>query len=298
MKYTCALLVLNSLFVVGLQPQTATAKTLYSGSGFPQNETPQWLIGRGINSSREIITPDLSLDPITNSVVVKTENIDDSSPTAGYFGYTNQIPSIFTTSGLSLLNSKFPVLNADAGYSIFFEVALTESFPEEDLNRAPFSVVAISSDVTKGIELDFEEDLIFAQSDTLDPITKFSEFTRAETSDPSADIDLTISNGYELRISEDGYELFINEDTTPLLTGDLRNYEFDIFATDPSLPFNPYEAPNFLYFGDLSDRAAGTFTLGEIRVETATATPESNFALALALIGIGFTSNRLYKSRK
>ena len=58
----------------------------------------------------------------------------------------------------------------------------------------------------------------------------------------------------------------------------MRDYEFDINATDPSLPFNPYETPNFLFFGDLTDEAAGEFTLGEVRVEAATAsTPEANF---------------------
>ena len=103
MKYTCALLALNSLLVVGLQPQAATATILYSGSGFPEAEL--WLVPGAINSSGFPIdpVPNRSFDPVTNAVIVQTENIDSTSSTAGYFGYTNQIPNPASIpSGLSL----------------------------------------------------------------------------------------------------------------------------------------------------------------------------------------------------
>ncbi len=288
MKYTCALFALNSLVLVGLQPQIATATTLYTGEDLPEKQG--WLVPGAIQSDGVPIS-DVSdfqiVDPVTKAFTLQTHNIDPNSNSfAGYLGYTNYFaqPPIF--SELQLVNSEFSELNIDDGYSVFFDVAV-KSLSEDNPDRAGFSVIAISSDVTKGIELDFEPDLIFAQSDTIDN-TGASEFVREETSTPIVTSD---SNSYELRVNPSTYELFANGDK--ILNGNLRDYEFNINATNPNLPFNPYETPNFLFFGDLTDEAAGDFTLGEVRVEAAIATattPEANFTLALALIGIGLTA--------
>lgn len=293
MKCTCALLALNSLVLIGLQPQIATATTLYTGEDLPEKQG--WLVPGAIQSNGVPIS-DISdfqtVDPVTEAFTLQTNDIDSNSDSfAGYLGYTNNFAQPPSFSELQLVNSGFPELNADEGYSIFFYVAIN-SLIEDNLDRAAFSILAISSNVTKGIELDFEEDLIFAQSNTLNS-TGASEFVRAETSTPIVTGD---SNSYELRVNPSTYELFANGDR--VLDGSLRDYEFDINATDPSLPFNPYETPNFLFFGDLTDEAAGEFTLGEVRVEVATAsTPEANFTLALALIGIGFTTKKILKKK-
>ena len=286
MKYTCALFALNSLVLVGLQPQIATATTLYTGEDLPEKQG--WLVPGAIQSDGVPIS-DVSdfqiVDPVTEAFTLQTHNIDPNSDSfAGYLGYTNHFAQPPSFSELQLVNSEFPELNTDDGYSIFFDVAV-KSLSEDNLDRAAFSVIAISSDVTKGIELDFEQDLIFAQSDLIDS-TGASEFVRAETSTPIITSD---SNSYELRVNPSTYELFANGNR--VLDGNLRDYEYNINATDPNLAFNPYETPNFLFFGDLTDEAAGDFTLGEVRVEAATAsTPESNFTLALALMGIALTA--------
>ena len=293
MKYTCALLAINFLVLVGLQPQNVTATTLYSGEGLPENEG--WLVPGAIQSNGNPIL-DVSdfqtVDDVSSAFTLQTHNIDpDSDSFAGYLGYTNYSAQPPSFSELQLVNNGFPELNADNGYSIFFDVAV-KSITENNPDRAAFSVIAISSDKQKGIELDFEQDLIFAQSDTVDS-TGFSEFVRAETSTP---IVTTNSNSYELRVNPSTYELFANGDR--ILNGNLRDYEYDRNATDPNLPFNPYETPNFLFFGDLTDEAAGDFTLGEVRVEAATATastPENNFTLALSLIGIGLTAKKFFR---
>lgn len=289
MKYTCALLALNSLVLVGLQTQIATATTLYTGEGLPENEG--WLVPGAIQSDGNPIL-DISdyqtVDPVTEAFTLQTYNIDsDGDSFAGYLGYTNHFTQPPGFSELQLVNNGFPELNADNGYSIFFDLAV-KSLTETNEDRAAFSVIAVSSDVTKGIELDFERDLVFAQSDTVDSSTGFSEFVRAETSTP---IITSNSNSYELRVNPFSYELFANGNK--VLDGNLRDYEYNTNATDPNLPFNPYETPNFLFFGDLTDEAAGDITLGEVRVEAATATastPENNFTVALALIGIGLTA--------
>lgn len=289
MKYTCALLALNSLVLVGLQTQIATATTLYTGEGLPENQG--WLVPGAIQSDGVPIS-DISdyqtVDPVTEAFTLQTYNIDpDGDSFAGYLGYTNHLAQPPGFSELQLVNNGFPELNADNGYSIFFDL-IVKPLTETNEDRAAFSVIAVSSDVTKGIELDFEQDLIFAQSDTVDNSTGFSEFVRAETSTP---IITSNSNSYELRVNPSTYELFANGNQ--VLDGNLRDYEYNINATDPNLPFNPYETANFLFFGDLTDEAAGDITLGEVRVEAATATastPENNFTVALALMGIGLTA--------
>ena len=289
MKYTCALLAINFLVLVGLQPQNVTATTLYSGEGLPENEG--WLVPGGIQSNGNPISEvsDFqTVDSVTEAFTLQTYNIDPNSNIAGYLGYTNHFAQPPGFSELQLVNNEFPELNADNGYSIFFDVAV-KPITENNPDRAAFSVIAISSNKQRGIELDFEQDSIFAQSDTINS-TGASEFVRAETSTP---IITRNSNSYELRVNPSTYELFANGDR--VLNGNLRDYEYNIDATDPNLPFNPYETPNFLFFGDLTDEAAGDFTLGEVRVEAATATastPEASFTVALALMGIGLTAKK------
>lgn len=307
MKYTYALLALNSLFLVGLQPQIASASTLstvlYDSSGLPEDDTPRWLAPGAIDSNGFPITDINSfqtVDSTTNAFTLQTNNIDSSSDTAGYLGYSNytavantDTPNPFDVK-LELVNPAFPVLNADDSYSVFFEVGVNP-FEVNSTDRGSFSIVAISSDISKGIELDFDENTIFAQSD-VDNGSGFSQFTRAEEFNSGSTIDLSQLNSYELKINSSTYQLFANGDTSAILTGNLRDYEFSTVLTNPPLPFNPYETENFLFFGDLTDRAAGSFTLGEVRVETATAsTPEFDFTLALSLIGVGMIGKRIFK---
>ena len=293
MKYLPALLAINSLLALGLQPQIASATTLYNGSGLPEE---QGWIAPGAVGSNGLPIATFNVTPGTDGVTVQTDNIDSSSgatATSGYLGYSNYTASPNTATPdpfdaeLNLINPAFPVLNADDGYSIFFDVAV-DPVPETDPNRASFSLLVVSSDKTKSIELDFEADLVFAQSDA-DNGSGLSEFTRAETSTP---IDTSIIRSYELKADSSTYELLA--DNTSILTGNLRDYEFDADNSEPSLPFDPYETPNFLFFGDLTDQAAGSFTLGEVRVENAIAsTPEFSPVFTITLLGIGMGVQKL-----
>jgi hypothetical protein len=290
MKSIRAFLALNSLFFVCLQPQIATATTLYNGSGRP--EAQGWLIPGGIKSSGiplVNITPYQTIE--SNGITIRTNNIEPTvSPSAGYLGYSNHTANFRNLSELQLVNSGFPTLDINIGYSIFFDAAVNPVIDNDD-NRAAFSLIVISSDLTKGIELDFDVNRIFAQSDTVSA-GSFSEFIRAETSD---NFNTNNSNSYELRIKNLTYQLFANNNPIALLTGNLKDYEFDINTTDPNLPFNPYETANFLFFGNLTDKASGEFTLGSVRVEAAdaTTTPEFTPILSLALVGISFTTSRV-----
>src|SRR4028118_2129711 len=122
-------------------------------------------------------------------------------------------------------------------------------------------MIAISSDGVNGIDLGFtNRNLdpnggIFAQRDT--PL-----FTRGEN------VAFNISNAtdYKLVVQGNTYRLFAG--STALLTNQpLRNYTaFDPTTTDPPLPYSPFSQPNFLFFGDETDQASSTFTLGPISV--------------------------------
>jgi len=136
--------------------------------------------------------------------------------------------SIYAGYGLTDVNP--PVLDRTAGYTITFEVAVMNE-AHNNSNRAGFSIIALSND-TRGIELGFWQDSIWAQNGPP------NLFTRGE----SIAVDTTISRRYALAIKGDQYTLIAND--VVLLSGVLRDYMS--FAG----PIDPYETPNFLFFGD------------------------------------------------
>lgn len=130
-------------------------------------------------------------------------------------------------------------------------------------DRAGFSIIAISSDAQTGIELGFtKRNLganggIFAQQDN--PL-----FTRGV----NANLNISTATDYKLVVQGSTYTLFAGGVAIPSLTNQpLRNYTaFNPTTSQPALPFNPYRQPSFLFFGDDTDQASATFTLGNISV--------------------------------
>jgi hypothetical protein len=189
----------------------------------------------------------------------------------GYTGFTNYTldldlasidPLTFDINSIDLIpvNPAFPILNPATGFSITFDLAITEE--QSNANRAGFNVTVISNDLTKGVELGFKEngestDYVFIQNANLN---------NASAGENSSAIPLEISanNQYTLTFQGDTYSLFANGNA--LLTGQLRDYVFDPTNSDPPLPSNanPYETQNLLFFGDNTDQGYSTFTLGEI----------------------------------
>jgi hypothetical protein len=55
-----------------------------------------------------------------------------------------------------------------------------------------------------------------------------------------------------------------------ILTGSLRTYQFDPLNSSPPLPFNPYEIPGFLFFGDNTGQESGEFRLHRASIKAAT----------------------------
>lgn len=279
MKYSYALLALNSLISIGLQPQIASASTLlYDGNGLP--EAQGWLIPGAIQSNGFPTS-------LSGTVVPGGVEVDSDANGAEYAGYSNYNPLTNT-----FVNPNFPTLDSDSSYSIFFNAMLDNdpnTFSDPDDNsRAAFSITAIGTD-NRGIEIGFDSNQIFAQS---------PEFMQVAAETQS--FDTSSNTDYQLSVLGNTYQLLANTGSgfSPVINGSLREYNFNPLVSQPPLGiFNPYEIPNFLFFGDNTGQAYGTFTLGEVRVETATAsTPEANFTVALALIGIGFTA--ISKKRK
>ncbi|MDJ0533839.1 MAG: hypothetical protein QNJ70_15340 [Xenococcaceae cyanobacterium MO_207.B15] len=280
MKFILALLSISSIFCIYSKSVDALTKTLYDGSGLPENDSPQWLTPGALLSTGEPI-------PLaTGTAVAGGVQVDSNANSAEYFGYSNYNP---LTS--SFVNSSFPNLNQNSGYSIFFNVALDTANDFSDTNnnnRAAFSITAIGAG-NEGIEIGFDSDQIFAQS---------SNFTQVPTETQS--FTTSASTDYQLAVSGNTYELLADTGSgfSTVINGSLRTYNFNPLASNPPLgSFNPYEIPNFLFFGDNTGQAHGTFTLGQISVETVNVPFDVSPTLGLALIGIGIGVRKLYIMR-
>ncbi len=191
----------------------------------------------------------------TNSVTLDTSTIIQASgrEKEGYAGYSNHTFNPVSNS-LQPVSNSFPTLDRTAGFYLSFQAALNAE--SSNPNRAGFSVLVVSSDGQNGIELGFKSDRIFAQSDS---------FTEAETAAPTR-FSLSDTVNYELAVIGDRYRLFANN--SPILSGSLRQYNFNPAQSDPPLPdsFNPYTTSNFLFFGDNTDQGSANVTLGPISV--------------------------------
>lgn len=189
--------------------------------------------------------------------------LDTSINAALYAGYSN-----YTLSGQPK-NLSFPTLNRNQGYSLAFETrVISNNLVSND--RAGFSVIVVSSDGLRAIELAFQSlspttGRIFAQSDdiTANPGGQPQVlFTPAE----GVDFNTNALTGYRLEVVGNNYVLFANG--TQILTGPLRNYSN--FQPPNQLIPDPYNIPNFVFFGDNTTSASGRFELGDVAVQTAT----------------------------
>ncbi|MEM7033240.1 MAG: choice-of-anchor Q domain-containing protein [Chloroflexota bacterium] len=168
--------------------------------------------------------------------------LDTTANIVDYAGYSHA-PPLHTT----------PILDHNTGYSLRFVAQLiTETHISND--RAGFSVIAISSDGIRGIELGFWTDRIWAQEggDTEPPLFTHAEEALFDTTTGLIQYELVINN-YEYSLLAAGNEI---------LRGRLRDY------TDFSGPIDPYETPNFVFLGDDTTSAQAEVRLGAIELVT------------------------------
>lgn len=144
-------------------------------------------------------------------------------------------------------------LERTPGFSVRFGLKVLAEDHGSRVDRAGVSVTVLSAD-KKGIELGFWTDRIWAQTDS--PM-----FTHAE----EALWNTGVTTTYELRLVGGTYTLLANG--SPLLTGAVRDYTAFVGTIDP------YETPNFLFFGDNTTSARGTFALGLVELAPLTTPP-------------------------
>src|SRR4028118_1770557 len=218
-----------------------------------------------------------------NTTGINTATIYPSNSPAGYAGYSNYNPqSLLTPAAAILPPFTAATLDRTAGYTISFNAAIpTET---SDPNRAGFSVTAISSDGLYGLELGFKNGRIFAQSAT---------FTEPTTLGPeNANFNTSANNNYVLKVQGTTYELFANNFPSAILTGPLRQIQFDPALSQPPLSFNPYRLPSFLFFGDNTDQGSATFRLGRIAVnDLPVASPDNAITTVGTKVKIKVLSN-------
>ncbi len=161
-------------------------------------------------------------------------------------------------------------LDRTNGFALLFTVQL-KAENHNSADRAGFSVIAFGED-KRGIELGFWTNRVFAQSDS--PL-----FTHAEDApiNPAAGF-----ADYVLTIGATHYALRVNG--TPVLSGPVRDYTAFVG------PIDPYETPNFLFFGDDTSSAAASVSLRRIALVTA---PRLTASSAQAICWNG-VSNQTY----
>lgn len=197
--------------------------------------------------------------------LIPTGRTLSATANTGYAGFTNytvdfdniDFNDIEGSLTFQPVNQTFPTLDPDAGFTVAFDLAILNEVSEA--NRAGFSLVVVSNDPSKEIEIGFKTegaDRAFAQS---------TNFTEAEDSSDTA-LDFSTQRTYWLSVSENTYSLSANG--VEILSGNTRDYNFDPTMSDPPLPVsaNPYQTSNFLFFGDNTDQGHAQFTLGEIAV--------------------------------
>ncbi|MBE9010116.1 hypothetical protein IQ250_07845 [Pseudanabaenaceae cyanobacterium LEGE 13415] len=278
MKQLLTATLTSTFLLIGSASASALTTVLYSGAiGTPPNNRPgnqSWLyVPRRSSATPASTQTSDSLGTVFNS----TSNINIES---GY-GWTAT------------------PLNSTTGYNLQFNLQLLQEVlnPLNDptnpsdtngdgkADRAGLSIIAISSDVTKSIELGFFVNRIWEQEGGA---TKPPRFTQAEgvTFDTRTSV-----NQYDLSILGNTYYLYANSNyVTPILTGSLRDYSAEVLPSP-----NPYITPNSIFIGDNTTAASAQFRVNQV-VFTDSAIAPIPFAFN-PLFGFGmFAVSRLRKA--
>jgi Ca2+-binding RTX toxin-like protein len=177
-----------------------------------------------------------------------TQLVSTQAGSAGYSNYDTFLPIP--------LNTNFPVLDRTKGFTLSFNVKINSEDHSGDSNRAGFSVIVVTSDNTKAIELGFWENEIWAQ--TASPLFSHSTTERTTSFDTKSD------KRYDLKIKDDTYQLFATD--TLLFSGSLRDYT-TFNHTGAGLPYDPYERTNFIFLGDNTSSAQADVNLGRVELQ-------------------------------
>jgi len=277
MKILWTSAIASTVFLTGTINEKAGAINLYNGTGLPGSQLTLQI--GAIKSDGTAVSPFTGTgQTIVTGQGVKVDTAANSAEYSGYSNYTYFNPAIFQSS----------TLNQATGYTITFTVSLDPStlvdISTTAAPRAAFSVIAVSSD-KKGIEIGFRPTAIFSQSASFG--------IEAET---SLAINTSITRDYKLTVFNNTYSLASGG--TSIINGNLQTYSFDQTASNPPLPFNPYTTSSFLFFGDDTGKASGTFTLGNVTLDTTPVPFEFSPTYGLLAIATGMAINNWRKKTK
>ncbi|MEP6756525.1 MAG: hypothetical protein ABJA67_13550 [Chthonomonadales bacterium] len=175
-------------------------------------------------------------------------------------------------------------LFASLGWNLRFDMQVTaedHSNPTGDKNadglsdRGGVSVIALGADHL-GVELTFWNNEVWTQEQS--PL--FVHDTVLDRAFMNTTTTGTGSAGlirYDLLVNGSSYRLYVNGSSTAAMTGTLKNY-----TGGPAI----YNTPNFLFFGDDTTSARGSFNLSRVAITSA---PEPSFwsMLLTSVIGLG-----------
>lgn len=268
MKILCASAIASSILLTVISANAAVF-TLYNSSD-TTNTTPD---SQGILKSGAICAASSFLGPCnatgsfpfqvspSQSVVTGGVQLDTSANSAEYSGYSNYNPLITSYFNNSIFSSS--TLNQTTGYTITFTMQLNSATDNTGSNsvgnptRAAFSILAVSSNTSKAIEIGFRANEIFAQTASF--TVPAAQSTTFNTS--------TALNTYKLTVFNDNY--YLTSGATNLINGSLVDYTtFNPSTSTPPLPFNPYNTSSLIFLGDNTGKESGVFTLGDVTLDT------------------------------
>ena len=210
-----------------------------------------------------------TVTPTVSNALTNLNTTANFNRSAGFFTAVTPVTSLDRNAGFTLSFNAQVVSESRA-------TAANKNNDGKD-DRAGFSVLLLGSD-RKGIELGFFNNRIWAQDDgttqaspSLEPDTPpTSNFRTLFTQAEGANFNTTALTSYDLTILGDTYTLFNGNNA--ILSGKVRDYT----AFSGSI-IDPYETPNFIFFGDNTPSAQANINLGSVSLRTNT--PLSNLTV-------------------
>lgn len=182
----------------------------------------------------------------------------------------NSLGNTDTKAGFAL--PLFGTLNPASGFTLAFS-GLTVAEAHDSNDRAGFSILVISNDSTKAVELGFWNDQIFIQNGSP------NLFTHGTT----AFVDMTRPRTIHLVFTPGGNDFWLFVDGQYAMGGPLQDYTAST-ATFAGVPV--YSASSFVFFGDNTTSAEVFFTLQDVALADPIPEPASLGLLAMGALAL------------
>ncbi len=178
----------------------------------------------------------------------------------------------FSTTGATATQAGYAridqALDTVAGFDLSLIQMTVSSETHSNTDRAGFSLIAIGSNPAQSLELAFWDNEVWAYSFTGGAFVHGTGLA----------LTTTVAHDYTLRVRNNQWSLLVDGAATSL-GGALVDY------TPAVLLIDPYEIPNFLFFGDDTSSASATITLKSVTL-SAVPLPATAWLLAFGLLGL------------